>query len=90
MKRLVLASAAAFAFVLAPHAQLRVTPLDMAQGHTALGLALLVPSTVSLAALILLCVAIRHQVIAVEEPYLRDMHGASYVVYCNATNRFLP
>jgi len=43
MKRLVLISFAAVALALAgvsPRAQMRVTPLDMAQGHTALGLAL--------------------------------------------------
>ena len=43
MKRVVLLSAAALAFVIAiaaPRAQMRVTPLDTQQGHVALGLAL--------------------------------------------------
>src|SRR5947207_13053680 len=43
MKRLVLISCAAAALaltVITPHAQMRVTPLDMPQGHIALGLAL--------------------------------------------------
>src|SRR5499427_8917208 len=43
MKRFVLVSAAAVAFVVAlvaPRAQMRVTPLDTQQGHVALGLAL--------------------------------------------------
>src|SRR4029079_826023 len=43
MKRLLLAAVATAALALAavtPHAQLRVSPLDTQQGHTALGLAL--------------------------------------------------
>lgn len=43
MKRLAFASLALGALALAivtPQAQMRVTPLDMAQGHTALGLVL--------------------------------------------------
>ncbi len=65
-------------------------PIFTAMIVTALGLALLVPSILSFTALILLCAAIRHQVIAVEEPYLQEVHGTEYIEYCNTTGRFLP
>ena len=65
-------------------------PIFTAMIVTTFGLALLVPSVVSLGAFMLLCIAIRHQVVAVEEPYLREMHGAIYTEYCNVTRRFLP
>ncbi|WP_222709264.1 hypothetical protein [Nonomuraea sp. C10] len=57
---------------------------------TAAGLAAMVPNLISLAALVLAVVAIELQVRAVEEPYLRRVHGAAYLWYAARVGRFLP
>ncbi|TDB84293.1 isoprenylcysteine carboxylmethyltransferase family protein [Actinomadura sp. KC216] len=57
---------------------------------TAVGLAAMVPNAVSIAGLILTVAAIELQVRAVEEPYLRRLHGADYDRYAAAVGRFLP
>lgn len=65
-------------------------PVFTAMVTTALGLALLVPNAVALAALLLLLAAVQVQVRTVEEPYLRATHGAAYSAYTGRTGRFLP
>lgn len=54
------------------------------------GVALTVPSWVSVAALVALVVAIEIQVRAVEEPYLLRTHGREYAEYAATTGRFVP
>jgi protein-S-isoprenylcysteine O-methyltransferase Ste14 len=54
------------------------------------GLAALVPSALSAAALALAFAGIELQVRAVEEPYLAKTHGAAYRAYASRVGRFLP
>ena len=54
------------------------------------GVAAIVPSLVSIAAVVVLVVAVQVQVRAVEEPYLRHTHGEAYRSYCESTGRFVP
>jgi protein-S-isoprenylcysteine O-methyltransferase Ste14 len=54
------------------------------------GVVLMVPSWLSGAALLALVVAVQLQVRAVEEPYLRAVHGATYSQYCARAGRFVP
>ncbi|KFF98217.1 isoprenylcysteine carboxyl methyltransferase [Streptomyces scabiei] len=72
-----------------PFAQVR-NPIFTAMGITGLGLTLMVPGTVSLAALIALIVAVELQVRVVEEPYLRAVHGTAYLAYAAEAGRFVP
>ncbi|GAA4515163.1 MULTISPECIES: methyltransferase family protein [Nonomuraea] len=65
-------------------------PIFTAMIATAAGLAAMVPNLISLAALVLAVVAIELQVRAVEEPYLRRVHGAAYLRYAARVGRFLP
>lgn len=65
-------------------------PIFTAMIATAAGLAAMVPNLVSLAALVLAVVAIQLQVRAVEEPYLRRVHGSAYLRYAVRVGRFLP
>lgn len=55
-----------------------------------LGLLLVVPSWLSLLGLGCLTLAVQIQVRAVEEPYLRAVHGAAYRHYEASVGRFLP
>jgi protein-S-isoprenylcysteine O-methyltransferase Ste14 len=55
-----------------------------------LGLLLLVPTSVSLLAVAFTAAGIEIQVRAVEEPYLRRAHGATYEAYCARVGRFIP
>lgn len=57
---------------------------------TALGLAMMVPSVVSLTALVALVVALELQVRIVEDPYLIRTHGEDYRNYAAETGRFIP
>ncbi|WP_066910633.1 methyltransferase family protein [Millisia brevis] len=57
---------------------------------TAIGLALLVPNPIAVAAVLALTVAIEVQVRVVEEPYLLATHGASYREYGARVGRFVP
>lgn len=57
---------------------------------TAAGLALLLPSLLSVGALLCLAVAVELQVRYAEEPYLRRMHAERYVAYCQRVGRFVP
>jgi protein-S-isoprenylcysteine O-methyltransferase Ste14 len=54
------------------------------------GVVLMVPTWVSALALATLVVVVQLQVRAVEEPYLRAVHGDAYGAYSAATGRFLP
>lgn len=65
-------------------------PFFAAMLPAALGFALLVPTVVSLAALLALAVALELQTRVVEEPYLRRVHGDAYAAYAARTGRFLP
>ncbi|MFI0405728.1 methyltransferase family protein [Actinomadura sp. 3N508] len=65
-------------------------PIFTAMIVTALGLAAMVPNAVSIFGSLLTVAAIELQVRAVEEPYLRRLHGADYDRYAAAVGRFLP
>ncbi|MHA6631461.1 methyltransferase family protein [Pseudonocardia sichuanensis] len=54
------------------------------------GVALMAPTAISLLALVTLVVAVQIQVRAVEEPYLRRVHGEQYLRYAAQAGRFLP
>ncbi|MGE2714959.1 methyltransferase family protein [Mycolicibacterium litorale] len=55
-----------------------------------LGIALVTPNPLALAAFVLLVVTIELQVRVVEEPYLRTVHGDAYREYTAAVGRFVP
>ena len=59
-------------------------------GLSLLGLILLVPNALSLAAASLTMLGIELQVRAVEEPYLERTHGDTYRAYGSRVGRFLP
>ena len=65
-------------------------PIFTAMVIAQLGVVLMVPTWVSVLALVALVVAVQLQVRAVEEPYLRAVHGDAYDAYRAATGRFLP
>lgn len=65
-------------------------PIFSAMVAGIVGLALLLPTTVSLASVVLVVVAIEIQVRAVEEPYLLDVHGDAYRGWARSTGRFVP
>lgn len=77
-----LVTSGAFALVRNPVFTAMVTAL--------VGVALLAPTVVTLAALACLVVAVELQVRVVEEPYLRRTHGAAYVAYTARAGRFVP
>jgi protein-S-isoprenylcysteine O-methyltransferase Ste14 len=54
------------------------------------GMALLTANFVTIAGLILAVIALELQVRRVEEPYLRDKHGAAYRGYTATVGRFVP
>lgn len=54
------------------------------------GLVLLVPNVVSIAAFVVLVAALEVQVRLVEEPYLRATHGPAYNTYLANVGRFIP
>lgn len=65
-------------------------PIFTAMGVTATGLVAMVPSPLALAGLALLLWALHYQVRAVEEPYLRALHGDAYERYAAKVGRFVP
>lgn len=65
-------------------------PIYTAMTAVWLGLTLLVPSVVSLAALALLVTALELQTRLVEEPYLLRSQGEPYAAYARRVGRFLP
>jgi protein-S-isoprenylcysteine O-methyltransferase Ste14 len=65
-------------------------PIFTTMAMTAVGLALMVPGVLSILGLVLLAVALEHQVRHVEEPYLRRVHGPRYERYLAEVGRFVP
>jgi protein-S-isoprenylcysteine O-methyltransferase Ste14 len=65
-------------------------PIFTAMTMVWVGLALLVPSVVSLASVALLVVALELQTRLVEEPYLLRVQGDPYAAYAGRVGRFLP
>ncbi len=65
-------------------------PIFAAMVPTSLGLALLVPNVVALAAFLALVIALELQVRLVEEPYLMRTHGERYLLYASRVGRFVP
>ena len=65
-------------------------PILVGTMATTLGLALLVPNVVALAAFALVVIALQVQVRLVEEPHLLRVHGEAYRRYAARTGRFLP
>lgn len=55
-----------------------------------LGVLLMVPTVIAALATACLMTAVQIQVRAVEEPYLRRVHGQTYEAYVAASGRFLP
>ena len=65
-------------------------PIFTAMVAAQAGVALMVPTWVSGLALAALVAAVQLQVRAVEEPYLRGVHGADYDAYAARAGRFVP
>lgn len=65
-------------------------PIYTTMAAVAVGAALAVPSWVAVAGAVLLVAGLELQVRAVEEPYLRATHGASYRRYAARVGRFVP
>ncbi|WP_116453451.1 methyltransferase family protein [Blastococcus litoris] len=65
-------------------------PIFTAMVAVQIGLALMVPTWLSLAALACLTVAVELQVRLIEEPYLLQVHGTTYRDYAGRTGRFVP
>lgn len=57
---------------------------------TVAGLVLLLPTIVAVAALAAVVAAVEVQVRLVEEPYLRQVHGADFAAYCRRVGRLVP
>ncbi|WP_031102847.1 methyltransferase family protein [Streptomyces sp. NRRL S-146] len=72
-----------------PFARVR-NPIFTAMAVTGVGLTLMVPNVVALAAIAALAVAVEVQVRVVEEPYLRTTHGSAYAAYEATAGRFVP
>jgi protein-S-isoprenylcysteine O-methyltransferase Ste14 len=65
-------------------------PIFTAMTLATVGLVLLAPNIVSVAALATLVAALEIHVRRVEEPYLAAVHGDRYLRYARATGRFVP
>jgi protein-S-isoprenylcysteine O-methyltransferase Ste14 len=65
-------------------------PIFTAMTAAQAGVVLMVPTWISALALVALVAAVQLQVRAVEEPYLRAMHGGAYAAYAARAGRFLP
>jgi protein-S-isoprenylcysteine O-methyltransferase Ste14 len=65
-------------------------PIFTAMVAATIGLALMVPSWISIAAVGVLVAALEVQVRIVEEPYLATVHGDTYASYRRSAGRFLP
>jgi protein-S-isoprenylcysteine O-methyltransferase Ste14 len=65
-------------------------PIYSAMILYAVGTALLVPNVVSITAFGAFVLAMEFQVRRIEEPFLRQMHGADYETYLYRVGRFLP
>jgi protein-S-isoprenylcysteine O-methyltransferase Ste14 len=65
-------------------------PIYSAMIPTVLGLVLMVPNVLALAAIASLVTALELQVRLVEEPYLLRIHGSAYAEYAAGVGRFIP
>lgn len=65
-------------------------PIFTAMAAAQVGVVLMVPTWISVVALVALAAAVQIQVRAVEEPYLRSVHGGAYAAYAARAGRFLP
>ncbi len=65
-------------------------PIFTAMTATSLGITLMTPNVISLAATAVLVISVQLQVRAVEEPYLTGVHAAAYTTYAARAGRFLP
>jgi len=65
-------------------------PIFSTMALTALGLTLMGPTVAGVVALAAVVVALELQVRAVEEPYLRRVHGPAFATYAARTGRFVP
>lgn len=65
-------------------------PIYSAMIPTVLGLALMVPNVLAIAAFFALVTALELQVRLVEEPYLLQVHGNAYAEYAARVGRFVP
>jgi protein-S-isoprenylcysteine O-methyltransferase Ste14 len=65
-------------------------PIYSAMLPTVLGLVLMVPSALALAAIVTLFIGLELQVRRVEEPYLLKAHGDVYAAYAFRVGRFVP
>lgn len=65
-------------------------PIYSAMLPTVLGLVLMVPSALAIAAFLTLLAGLELQVRRVEEPYLVQVHGDEYVSYAAQVGRFVP
>ncbi|WP_447925971.1 methyltransferase family protein [Georgenia muralis] len=72
-----------------PFAKIR-NPIFSAMVTALLGMTLMVPGVVTVAALLALVVAVELQVRFVEEPYLVRVHGQAYLSYAQTAGRFVP
>ncbi len=72
-----------------PFASVR-NPIYAGMIPTSLGLALMVPNAVAVAAVLALIGALEIQTRLVEEPYLLTTHGESYRAYASRVGRFFP
>ncbi|MGK4003230.1 isoprenylcysteine carboxylmethyltransferase family protein [Sorangium sp. So ce1036] len=72
-----------------PFRQVR-NPIFTAMVLAVLGIALMAPSALALAAVAALVIAVELQVRLVEEPYLARVHGGEYLRYAARAGRFLP
>jgi protein-S-isoprenylcysteine O-methyltransferase Ste14 len=65
-------------------------PIFTMMSLTVIGLALLVPSAVAFASVVVLVIALELQTRVVEEPHLLRTHGEAYASYARRVGRFLP
>ena len=65
-------------------------PIFTAMAIAVVGLAAMVPNVIAVGGVVALIGALELQVRAVEEPYLRQVHGAAYDRYAAHVGRFLP
>jgi len=65
-------------------------PIYSAMLPTVLGLVLMVPSALAIAAIVTLFIGLELQVRLVEEPYLLQVHGDAYASYSARVGRFIP
>ncbi len=65
-------------------------PIYSAMIPTVLGLVLMVPNALAIAAIVCLVIALELQVRLVEEPHLLRTHGEAYAEYAGSVGRFVP